>query len=212
MRRIEGSPPNSTVILSVSEGSPSILHGVRRRGFFAFAQNDSIKFQFIEQLFRSVRRGGAATRPDFRHCRRRGGAPSPPGDLLYKSQSCKRLYRTILYKNLEIRTFLHGRGSDRSAAGGGYSDLSEWQRSVIDAGLAPRRAPGTATGSRAPPLQRVREFREGHSPSPTTASFKLLYKLEFSAVLSMGGRGGHWPSVLQFVIVQADERCSPLRQ
>ena len=36
-------------------------------------------------------------------------------------------------------------GSDGSAAGGGYSDLSEWQRSVSDAGDSPRRAPGTAT-------------------------------------------------------------------
>ena len=38
-------------------------------------------------------------------------------------------------------------GSDGSAAGGRYSDLSEWQRSVCDADAsAARRAPGTATG------------------------------------------------------------------
>ena len=38
-------------------------------------------------------------------------------------------------------------GSDGSAAGGGYSDLSEWPRSVCNA-AAPtaRRTPGTATG------------------------------------------------------------------
>ena len=42
---------------------------------------------------------------------------------------------------------LPGRGSDGSAAGGGWSDLSEWQRSVSEEGASsPTRAPGTATG------------------------------------------------------------------
>jgi len=45
-------------------------------------------------------------------------------------------------------------GSDGSAAGGGRSDQSEWQRSVGNvAALSARRTPGTATGY--PPLQRV---------------------------------------------------------
>ena len=38
-------------------------------------------------------------------------------------------------------------GSDGSAAGGGYSDLSEWQRSAADAAaVSARKMPGTATG------------------------------------------------------------------
>ena len=42
---------------------------------------------------------------------------------------------------------MFGMGSDGSAASGGYSDLSEWQRSVgNDGALSPRRTPGTATG------------------------------------------------------------------
>ena len=37
-------------------------------------------------------------------------------------------------------------GSDGSAAGGGRSDLSEWQRSADDEGASsPRKLPGTAT-------------------------------------------------------------------
>ena len=35
-------PPNSTVILSVSEGSPSILRKTQRWRFFACAQNDTL--------------------------------------------------------------------------------------------------------------------------------------------------------------------------
>ena len=39
------------------------------------------------------------------------------------------------------------RGSDASAANGGRSELSEWPRSVCNAGAqTPRRTPGTATG------------------------------------------------------------------
>ena len=39
------------------------------------------------------------------------------------------------------------RGSDGSAACGGRSDLSEWQRSTVDAGISmPRRMLGSATG------------------------------------------------------------------
>ena len=38
------------------------------------------------------------------------------------------------------------RGSDRSAACGGRSDLSEWQRSADDAAGTARNMPGTATG------------------------------------------------------------------
>ena len=39
------------------------------------------------------------------------------------------------------------RGSDGSAAGGGRSDLSEWQRSIADeAALTARKISGTATG------------------------------------------------------------------
>ena len=39
------------------------------------------------------------------------------------------------------------RGSDGSAANGGRSDLSEWQRSTVDDGISmPRRMSGTATG------------------------------------------------------------------
>ena len=38
-------------------------------------------------------------------------------------------------------------GSDATAADGGERELSEWQRSVCNAGaLSPRRTPGTATG------------------------------------------------------------------
>ena len=38
-------------------------------------------------------------------------------------------------------------GSDGSAAGGGYSDLSEWPRSADDAAApSARKMPGTATG------------------------------------------------------------------
>ena len=38
-------------------------------------------------------------------------------------------------------------GSDGSAAGGGGSDLSEWQRSAADAAaVSARKMPGTATG------------------------------------------------------------------
>ena len=40
------------------------------------------------------------------------------------------------------------RGSDATAAGGGRRELSEWQRSVCNAGApSARRTPGTATGS-----------------------------------------------------------------
>jgi len=39
------------------------------------------------------------------------------------------------------------RGSDATAASGGKRELSEWQRSVGNAGASsPRRTPGTATG------------------------------------------------------------------
>ena len=42
---------------------------------------------------------------------------------------------------------LYKTGSDATAAGGGERELSEWQRSVCNAGaLSPRRTPGTATG------------------------------------------------------------------
>ena len=38
-------------------------------------------------------------------------------------------------------------GSEGSAAGGGRSDLSEWQRSAAEAGtVLPTKMPGTATG------------------------------------------------------------------
>ena len=41
-------------------------------------------------------------------------------------------------------------GSDGSAAGGGYSDQSEWQRSADDAAApSARKMPGTATGRQA---------------------------------------------------------------
>ena len=44
--------------------------------------------------------------------------------------------------------YLSSRGSDASAAGGRYSELSEWLRSIADDGApAPRKISGTATGS-----------------------------------------------------------------
>ena len=66
------------------------------------------------------------------------------------------------------------RGSDASAAGGGTSELSEWQRSIADEGFSkPRKISGTATGhghSRKRILRTAKQVwhaRRDSNPRPT---------------------------------------------
>ena len=62
-------------------------------------------------------------------------------------------------ENVAYEHYVAGVGSDGSAAGGGESDLSEWQRSANEEGaLPPTKRPGTATGAK----WRVRCFDCGH--------------------------------------------------
>ena len=63
-----------------------------------------------------------------------------PKDIAKKDLPFGRSF--FIFKEITYR-----RGSDGSAAGGGRSDLSEWQRSIADEGFSkPRKISGTATG------------------------------------------------------------------
>jgi len=54
-------------------------------------------------------------------------------------------------------------GSEGSAAGGRYSDPSEWQRSVCNAAApSARRTPGTATGHRHQIMTIIAYHNDGH--------------------------------------------------
>ena len=68
---------------------------------------------------------------------------------LYKDKKLPNGWKTVVpyltQKFPEAQSFRTG--GDATAADGGERELSEWQRSVCNAGaLSPRRTPGTATG------------------------------------------------------------------
>ena len=70
------------------------------------------------------------------------------GALCSRYLSSRAVARQVLSAYMSL-TSVFGMGSDGSAAGGGYSDLSEWQRSAAAKGFSkPTKMPGTATGNR----------------------------------------------------------------
>ena len=84
--------------------------------------------------------------------------------------------------------YLSSRGSDGSAASGRASDLSEWQRSVCNAGAqSPRRTQGTATGARqvlSAYMSLTSVFGMAASPSAAGGGFS-----EGAACAAVGRRG-----------------------
>ena len=92
---------------------------------------------------------------------------------------------TVCTKNKENLFWSDVGGSDGSAAGGRYSDPSEWQRSVCDADASvARRAPGTATGIGRPedvPLNHIGQIVDqaiknipDHYPSITVDHYVVM--------------------------------------
>ena len=62
--------------------------------------------------------------------------------------SSRAVTRQVLSAYMSL-TSVFGMGSDGSAAGGGYSDPSEWLRSAVEEAAPPAtKMPGTATGNR----------------------------------------------------------------